>query len=317
IEIEFRNRLNLLGKPVSISSKHKQNFSHRRLQSIVFNFIERPRGIQILYHVCMFLLVFGCLVLSVLATIPAHMESANQILYIVEVIILIVFGLELGIRIWSAGCRCRYQGFLGRMRFCKKPLCIIDIIVVLSSFIVLCIGSNGQMFAATAMRSLRFLQILRMVRMDRRGGSWKLLSSVVKAHSKELITAWYIGFLALIFASFLVYQAEKDENSKDFETFADALWWGLITLTTIGYGEKVPITWLGRLIASVFAILGISFFALPAGILGSGFALKVQEQHRQKHFARRRMPAAYLLQCMWRCYAADKNSRSVATWKPH
>uniref|UniRef100_H2YDQ8 Ion transport domain-containing protein n=1 Tax=Ciona savignyi TaxID=51511 RepID=H2YDQ8_CIOSA len=173
------------------------------------------------------------------------------------------------------------------------------------------------MFAATAMRSLRFLQILRMVRMDRRGGSWKLLSSVVKAHSKELITAWYIGFLALIFASFLVYQAEKDENSKDFETFADALWWGLITLTTIGYGEKVPITWLGRLIASVFAILGISFFALPAGILGSGFALKVQEQHRQKHFARRRMPAAYLLQCMWRCYAADKNSRSVATWKPH
>ena len=53
------------------------------------------------------------------------------------------------------------------------------------------------------------------------------------------------------------------------------------------------------------------------GILGSGFALKVQEQHRQKHFARRRMPAAYLIQCMWRCYAADKNSRSVATWLPH
>ncbi|XP_078481106.1 voltage gated potassium channel subunit isoform X3 [Ciona intestinalis] len=314
---EIRKRLNLLGKPVPVGTKNKQNFAYRRVQSLVFNFIERPRGLQIIYHVCMFLLVFGCLVLSVLSTIPNHMEKANKILFIVEVLILILFGLELGVRIWSAGCRCRYQGFLGRMRFCKKPLCIIDIIVVMSSFVVLCIGSNGHMFAATAMRSLRFLQILRMVRMDRRGGSWKLLSSVVRAHSKELITAWYIGFLALIFASFLVYQAEKDENSKEFETFADALWWGLITLTTIGYGEKVPITWLGRLIASVFAILGISFFALPAGILGSGFALKVQEQNRQKHFARRRMPAAYLLQCMWRCYAADKNSRSVATWKPH
>ncbi|XP_078481107.1 voltage gated potassium channel subunit isoform X4 [Ciona intestinalis] len=317
---EYRKRkMSLHGKPIyfTVPSKRKSRMLQMRIEA--YNFLERPnfKPCSIFYHTFTFLLVFGCLVLSVLSTIPNHMEKANKILFIVEVLILILFGLELGVRIWSAGCRCRYQGFLGRMRFCKKPLCIIDIIVVMSSFVVLCIGSNGHMFAATAMRSLRFLQILRMVRMDRRGGSWKLLSSVVRAHSKELITAWYIGFLALIFASFLVYQAEKDENSKEFETFADALWWGLITLTTIGYGEKVPITWLGRLIASVFAILGISFFALPAGILGSGFALKVQEQNRQKHFARRRMPAAYLLQCMWRCYAADKNSRSVATWKPH
>ena len=61
-----------------------------------------------------------------------------------------------------------------------------------------------------------------------------------------------------------------------------------------------------------------SFYSLRRqGILGSGFALKVQEQHRQKHFARRRQPAAYLIQCMWRCYAADKKSTSVATWQPY
>ncbi|KAG8131605.1 hypothetical protein E2320_009519, partial [Naja naja] len=71
-------------------------------------------------------------------------------------------------------------------------------------------------------RSLRFLQILRMIRMDRRGGTWKLLGSVVYAHSKELITAWYIGFLCLILASFLVYLAEKGENDH-FDTYADAL----------------------------------------------------------------------------------------------
>ncbi|XP_037830682.1 potassium voltage-gated channel subfamily KQT member 5 [Kryptolebias marmoratus] len=71
------------------------------------------------------------------------------------------------------------------------------------------------------------------------------------------------------------------------------------------------------MLSAAFALLGISFFALPAGILGSGFALKVQEQHRQKHFEKRRNPAAYLIQCVWRSYAADENSVSVATWKPH
>ena len=100
-----------------------------------------------------------------------------------------------------------------------------------------------------------------------------------------------------------------------FTTFGDSLWWGFITLTTIGYGDKVPQTSIGKAIAAFFAVLGMAFFALPAGILGTGFALKVQEQHRQKHFARRRNPAAYLIQCVWRNYAADEESASIATWE--
>ncbi|XP_071074653.1 potassium voltage-gated channel subfamily KQT member 5 isoform X4 [Dasypus novemcinctus] len=229
---------------------------------------------------------------------------------------IVVFGLEFIIRIWSAGCCCRYRGWQGRLRFARKPFCVIDTIVLIASIAVVSAKTQGNIFATSALRSLRFLQILRMVRMDRRGGTWKLLGSVVYAHSKELITAWYIGFLVLIFSSFLVYLVEKDAN-KEFSTYADALWWGTITLTTIGYGDKTPLTWLGRLLSAGFALLGISFFALPAGILGSGFALKVQEQHRQKHFEKRRNPAANLIQCVWRSYAADEKSVSVATWKPH
>ncbi|MEE6476496.1 hypothetical protein FKM82_011097 [Ascaphus truei] len=229
---------------------------------------------------------------------------------------IVVFGLEYIFRIWSAGCCCRYRGWQGRLRFARKPFCVIDIIVLIASVAVVSAGTQGNIFATSALRSLRFLQILRMVRMDRRGGTWKLLGSVVYAHSKELITAWYIGFLVLIFSSFLVYLVEKEANAQ-FSTYADALWWGTITLTTIGYGDKTPHTWLGRLLSAGFALLGISFFALPAGILGSGFALKVQEQHRQKHFEKRRNPAASLIQCVWRSYAADEKSVSIATWKPH
>ncbi|XP_040545729.1 potassium voltage-gated channel subfamily KQT member 4 isoform X16 [Gallus gallus] len=261
-----------------------------------------------------FLLVFSCLVLSVFSTIQEHQKLANQCLFILEFVMIVVFGMEYVVRVWAAGCCCRYRGWRGRLRFARKPFCVIDFIVFIASVAVIAAGTQGNIFATSALRSMRFLQILRMVRMDRRGGTWKLLGSVVYAHSKELITAWYIGFLVLIFASFLVYLAEKDTNGE-FATYADSLWWGTVTLTTIGYGDKTPQTWLGRMLAAGFALLGISFFALPAGILGSGFALKVQEQHRQKHFEKRRTPAANLIQAAWRLYSTDASRGYLtATW---
>ena len=102
---------------------------------------------------------------------------------------------------------------------------------------------------------------------------------VVYHHSKELIMAYYMAFIALIFGAFVIYQVESDDNEQ-FSNFGDSLWWSLVTFTTIGYGDKVPNSGIGKIIASIFSVLGISLFALPAGILGTGFALKVQEQHR-------------------------------------
>ncbi|XP_029700630.1 potassium voltage-gated channel subfamily KQT member 4 isoform X3 [Takifugu rubripes] len=313
------HRTGLLGTPLPGPPGPRANTSasskrFRKLQNFLYNVLERPRGFAFIYHAFNFLLVFSCLVLSVFSTIHEHQKFANQGLFILEFVMIVVFGLEYFIRIWAAGCCCRYRGWQGRLRFARKPFCVIDLIVFVPSLAVIAAGTQGNIFATSALRSMRFLQILRMVRMDRRGGTWKLLGSVVYAHSKELITAWYIGFLVLIFASFFVYLVEKDVNT-DFNTYADSLWWGTITLTTIGYGDKTPRTWQGRLLAAGFALLGVSFFALPAGILGSGFALKVQEQHRQKHFEKRRMPAANLIQAAWRLYSTDaSHSYLTATW---
>uniref|UniRef100_A0A4W3JT75 Potassium voltage-gated channel subfamily Q member 4 n=1 Tax=Callorhinchus milii TaxID=7868 RepID=A0A4W3JT75_CALMI len=277
-------RLGLLGRPLPQKHSNKRTARYRRLQNCLYNVLERPRGCAFIYHSFIFLLVLSCLVLSVFSTIPEHQDLANEGLFILEFIMIVVFGLEYIIRIWAAGCCCRYRGWQGRLRFAQKPFCIIDFIVFIASVAVIAAGTQGNIFATSALRSMRFLQILRMVRMDRRGGTWKLLGSVVYAHSKELITAWYIGFLVLIFSSFLVYLAEKDVN-KDFTTYADSLWWG-----THGDG-------------------------FPHGILGSGFALKVQEQHRQKHFEKRRTPAANLIQAAWRLYSTDvSRAYLTATW---
>ncbi|XP_014086993.1 potassium voltage-gated channel subfamily KQT member 1 isoform X5 [Bactrocera oleae] len=313
----LRPRMSLIGKPLTYNRGTRRDARYRRLQSRVYNFLERPRGLPaVLYHIMVFFMVFTCLALSVFSTIEEYEKDAIYILFRMEILVVIWFSLEFCFRLWSSGCRSRYQGCVGRMKFVKRPFCIIDIITIAASSVVLGMGTSGQVFATSALRGLRFFQILRMVRMDRRGGTWKLLGSVVYAHRQELITTMYIGFLGLIFASFLVYLMEKDVNKK-FSNFAQALWWGVITLCTVGYGDMVPETWQGKLIASFCALLGISFFALPAGILGSGFALKVQQQQRQKHMIRRRQPAATLIQAVWRCYAADEHSISIATWKVH
>ncbi|XP_069076870.1 potassium voltage-gated channel subfamily KQT member 3 isoform X2 [Pleurodeles waltl] len=319
--------ISLLAKtPLSCSRPVKRNNAkYRRIQTLIYDALERPRGWALLYHAFVFLIVLGCLILAILTTFKEYEAASGDWLLLLETFAIVIFGAEFALRIWAAGCCCRYKGWRGRLKFARKPLCILDIFVLIASVPVVAVGKNQSNVLATSLRSLRFLQILRMLRMDRRGGTWKLLGSAICAHSKELITAWYIGFLTLILSSFLVYLVEKDVpetnaqgavEPEDFETYADALWWGLITLATIGYGDKTPKTWEGRLIAATFSLVGVSFFALPAGILGSGLALKVQEQHRQKHFEKRRKPAAELIQAAWRYYATNPHRLDlVATWR--
>ncbi|XP_070763532.1 potassium voltage-gated channel subfamily KQT member 1 [Enoplosus armatus] len=290
------------------------------MQGDVYNFLERPAGLKcFLYHFLVFLMVLVCLIFSVLSTIEQYADFATGTLFWMEIVLVLFFGTEYVVRLWSAGCRSKYAGIKGRLRFIRKPISIIDLIVVIASIIVLGVGSNGQVFATSAIRGIRFLQILRMLHVDRQGGTWRLLGSVVFIHRQELITTLYIGFLGLIFSSYFVYLAEKDavdeEGKTGFSSYADALWWGVVTVTTIGYGDKIPQTWIGKAIASCFSVFAISFFALPAGILGSGFALKVQQKQRQKHFNRQIPAAACLIQTLWRCYAAEKPCGCAATWK--
>uniref|UniRef100_A0A8D0DP17 Potassium voltage-gated channel subfamily KQT member 1 n=1 Tax=Salvator merianae TaxID=96440 RepID=A0A8D0DP17_SALMN len=303
---------------VSIYSVRRPLLSRSNIQGRVYNFLERPTGWKcFVYHFTVFLIVLVCLIFSVLSTIDQYAVLATGTLFWMEIVLVVFFGTEYVVRLWSSGCRSKYVGIWGRLRFARKPISIIDLIVVVASMIVLCVGSKGQVFATSAIRGIRFLQILRMLHVDRQGGTWRLLGSVVFIHRQELITTLYIGFLGLIFSSYFVYLAEKDavndSGDHEFSSYADALWWGVVTVTTIGYGDKVPQTWIGKTIASCFSVFAISFFALPAGILGSGFALKVQQKQRQKHFNRQIPAAASLIQTAWRCYASENPDSS--TWK--
>ncbi|KAL1482999.1 hypothetical protein MTO96_033427 [Rhipicephalus appendiculatus] len=256
-------------------------------QGKVYNFLERPTGWKcFLYHFSVFLVVLICLIFSVLSTIDQYSDFAMSSLYYMEIFLVVFFGMEYCVRLWAAGCRSKYLGFWGRLRFARKPISIIDLIVVVASVVVLVAGSNGQVFATSAIRGIRFLQILRMLHVDRQGGTWRLLGSVVFVHRQELITTLYIGFLGLIFSSYFMYLAEKDamgiEGKSDFTSYADALWWGVITVTTIGYGDTVPRTWMGKIVASCFSVFRNLILRVTRGHSGIRVCLESPTETKAK-----------------------------------
>ncbi|KAK7078002.1 Potassium voltage-gated channel subfamily KQT member 4 [Halocaridina rubra] len=140
-------------------------------------------------HPSEFCTIITCLILSVLSTVEDIEEEATGVLFYLETFVVVWFSIEYMLRLWSSGCRSRYQGFCGRIKYAKRPFCCIDIVTIVASVAVLANGSGDGSHVVSAVRGLRFFQILRMVRMDRRGGSWKLLGSVVYAHRQTPIPA--------------------------------------------------------------------------------------------------------------------------------
>uniref|UniRef100_G1PXK7 Potassium voltage-gated channel subfamily Q member 2 n=1 Tax=Myotis lucifugus TaxID=59463 RepID=G1PXK7_MYOLU len=262
-----------------------------------------------------FLLVFSCLVLSVFSTIKEYEKSSEGALYILEIVTIVVFGVEYFVRIWAAGCCCRYRGWRGRLKFARKPFCVIDIMVLIASIAVLAAGSQGNVFATSALRSLRFLQILRMIRMDRRGGTWKLLGSVVYAHSKSPQPVWPCG-CSCVPAKASSHVLGSYQEAQTLPCLAVPPWCGSAPLRCWPPAPKVPCppTHSPSCLSPEMAcrLLG----TLPNGILGSGFALKVQEQHRQKHFEKEPKPAAAMVESAWRFYATNLSRTDLhSTWQ--
>ena len=294
------------------------------LKKNIFTLLEKPSSkLTVSYHLLVVVLIVTSVILTVLAT-----AYDNHVLivtvYAVEIITLVWFSLEFILRIWSAGCKAHYRGLKGRLQFVKSsPLLLADIVSIVASFIFLASinlpeeeDSLPDLAWPTAavilpsLRWLRFFQILRMFRIDRRGVTWRLLGRVVFSHWHELVSSAYIASILLLLTSFVVFKAETLANSQ-FATWADSIWWTFITFYSVGYGDMSPITWQGKLLTCLCAVFGVVFFALAAGVLGSGFALKAQEEKRQQHMDKRAVPAAAMIQSMWRLrVSSDRALRS-------
>ncbi|QDV05907.1 Cyclic nucleotide-gated potassium channel [Planctomycetes bacterium Poly30] len=200
------------------------------------------------------------IVLNVLAAIlqtdASIYERAPRAFELFELASMVIFGLEYGLRVWSCVEDHAFAGALnGRLRFAVQPMMLLDLVVLVLPFYL----------------DLRPLRILRLLRLGRYSPRLRLFARVIRDKRDELFVGLFVAVVLLVACSTAMYYVEGPEK-PGFQSIPQTMWWGVATLTTVGYGDVYPETGLGKILGAMVALLGVGIFALPAGILASGFS---------------------------------------------
>ncbi len=184
-----------------------------------------------------------------------------------------VFTLEYIFRIWTADLNPRFpKPVLGRIKFAATPLAIIDLLAILPFYLPL-LGLDLRF-----LRILRMFRLFRLLKFARYVAALEILGDVVKRQKEALIMSLILLFFLLLFTSSAMYFVEHETQPDAFSSIPATMWWGIATITTVGYGDVYPITDLGRTLAGFIVIIGIGMIALPTGILVSGFMEHLDEE---------------------------------------
>ena len=220
------------------------------------------------------LLIIANVAAVALETVPDFSQRYGDELTAFETVSVLVFSLEYLLRLWVCTEHPRMPGekpLRTRLRFMATPFAVIDLLAILPFFLAL-------FMPAIDLRILRVFRLLRLLKLARYSPALATLARVLVDERRALLAALLIMLGLIMIASTAIYHAERSAQPEAFGSIPQAMWWALATLTTVGYGDVVPITTLGRLIGGLMMIFGLAMFALPIGIIASGFS---NEIHRR------------------------------------
>ena len=197
-----------------------------------------------------------------------------------DVFSVAVFSVEYILRLWTSTEDPRYGSSVrGRLRFMLSPMALVDLLAVLPFYLPFFFPE------LRFVRAVRLFRLFRVMKLARYSDSLQTFIDVLRLKRDELGLIFFTIMILLIISSSLMYEAEHEAQPDAFSSIPAAMWWGIVTLATVGYGDMFPVTPLGKLIGSVVVILGIGLFALPTGMLASGFAEVVQARRDAKERA--------------------------------
>jgi voltage-gated potassium channel len=211
-------------------------------------------------------IVGAILVLIAVGVLETEVEVVARLGPALMLIELAFFGLFLGeyaLRLLVARCNPRYGSAL---RYARTPAALLDL-AVLVSFVSPWLGLE-----ATVFRLLRVARLLRLARLGRYSRAMQLLYDAARSRAVELGISAVLAFGLMLSAATLLWLVEAEAQPQAFGSIPRAMWWAVATLTTVGYGDLVPVTGLGRVLAAVTALCGIGIIALPTGLLAGAFA---------------------------------------------
>lgn len=212
---------------------------------------------------------------AVVETEPLIAGGRELLFHLLEFSLGLIFLAEYAARLWIAVENPAYaKSRFPRLRYAVTPIAIIDLLAVLPSLFAF--GGGGTL----VLRFFRILRMLRLAKLGRTSRAWQAMIDAVYDRRYELTLTFAILLVATMMGGSLVYWAEADAQPEKFGSIPRAIWWAIITLTTVGYGDTFPITPMGKFFGGMFAILGIALFALPTGIFAASFSDALQ-RHRQ------------------------------------
>jgi voltage-gated potassium channel len=210
---------------------------------------------------------------AVLHTVPSLGLTYDVYFALFERISIGIFTIEYLLRVWSSVEDYRYKSRIGRLRFIFTPMALVDLVAFLPFYLTAIITIDLRM-----LRAIRLMRLMRLVKLGRYSESVQAMGTVLRQKQEELVICALMGSVLLVVVSSLMYFVENSVQPDQFSSIPAAMWWGVATLTTVGYGDIYPVTTLGRTLGALIAILGIGMFALPAGILASGFAEYIEKR---------------------------------------
>jgi voltage-gated potassium channel len=250
--------------------KHSVNFIEK-IRIRIYQILERAAAgdrISRAFDIFIVSLICANVLVVIFETLPS-LSSLKVFFRWFEIVSVVIFSLEYLLRVWSCTVDKRYGKLgpiLGRLRFIVSFMGLVDLLAILPFYL--------PFVFLIDLRMIRLLRIVRMFRVFKAGRysvALQTLGRVLKAKRAELIMTLSVTAILLVISGSLMYYVENPAQPEVFSSIPQALWWGVATLTTVGYGDVYPITAVGKLLGAVIAVLGVGLFALPAGILGSGF----------------------------------------------
>ena len=253
----------------------------QKIKKSLFEILEKDDGDNRLsrrFDLFIMIMIFLNMIAVIMETVDAVYIKYDDFFEWFEIVSVVVFTLEYLGRIWTCTLIDRYNHPVkGRIKFILSPIGLIDLLAILPFYLPFFVNIDGRI-----LRLLRLFRLIRIFKMGRYSTAFKMIANVLNRRKEELLVTLTIVLLVLVLASSLMYYVEHEVQPEAFSSIPATMWWGVATLTTVGYGDVYPITSLGRILGAFIAIMGVGIFALPAGIIASGFEAEIRKKSEKK-----------------------------------
>lgn len=249
-----------------------------KMRNITFQLIEGSVHKSLLAKLINFFLI-TLIITNVVAIILESDKNLNaqyaQEFALFELISVSIFTIEYILRVWTCIESYRfkeYSSLQARIRYLLSPVALIDLIAIAPFFI--------SLFFVVDLRYLRLIRILRLLKLTHYFKGFNIFLTVLKKELKSITAAIMVMMFLIIIAACLMYTLESEAQPEQFGNIIHSLWWAVVTMTTVGYGDVTPVTLLGKVVATFIMLIGVGLVALPAGMLAARFGDELRERKR-------------------------------------